>query len=63
MSGDLKRGFLAIVQNIKNPPLYFADRLYESMIGAGTDSQQLIRVVVSRSERDLANIKEEFFDK
>ena len=38
------------VQCVYNRPAYFADRLYHSMKGAGTDDDTLIRVVVTRSE-------------
>ena len=38
------------VQIARNTPLYFAQRLYKCMKGAGTDDRTLIRVVVSRSE-------------
>jgi annexin A7/11 len=60
MSGDLKEGFLAIAQSALDPQAYFAERLYWSMKGAGTKDSQLIRVIVSRSEIDLADIKTRF---
>lgn len=60
MSGDLKHGFKAIVQCSRNAPEYFAERLWKSMKGAGTNDSLLIRIVVSRSEIDLAEIKTEF---
>lgn len=63
MSGDLKAGFKCIVQCARNPCEYFADRLWKSMKGAGTDDSLLIRVIVSRSELDLADIKTEFLRK
>lgn len=60
MSGDLKAGFKCVVQCARNPAAYFAERLYKSMKGAGTNDSLLIRIVVSRSEYDLGNIKTEF---
>ena len=41
---------LISVQCARNAPEYFADRLWKSMKGVGTDDSLLIRIVVSRSE-------------
>uniref|UniRef100_A0A8C4QK78 Annexin n=1 Tax=Eptatretus burgeri TaxID=7764 RepID=A0A8C4QK78_EPTBU len=60
MSGDLKNGMLAVVKCIRKPTAFFAESLYTSMKGLGTDDQTLIRVMVSRCDVDLADIKEEF---
>ncbi|GFR60537.1 annexin [Elysia marginata] len=60
MSGDLATGLLTIVRMIRNKQVYFADRLYHSMKGLGTDDRTLIRVVVSRCEVDMQQIKMEF---
>uniref|UniRef100_A0A672ICT7 Annexin n=1 Tax=Salarias fasciatus TaxID=181472 RepID=A0A672ICT7_SALFA len=60
MSGDVKNAFYAIVRSVKNQPSYFADRLYKAMKGLGTDDRALIRIMVSRSEVDLFNIRKEF---
>uniref|UniRef100_A0A8D1B1A7 Annexin n=1 Tax=Sus scrofa TaxID=9823 RepID=A0A8D1B1A7_PIG len=48
------------VQCIQNKPLYFADRLYDSMKGKGTRDKVLIRIMVSRSEVDMLKIRSEF---
>ncbi|XP_058505721.1 annexin A6 isoform X2 [Solea solea] len=61
-SGDVKNAFFAIVRSVKNQPSYFADRLYKAMKGLGTDDRALIRIMVSRSEVDLFNIRKEFKD-
>ena len=50
MSGDLQAGFKTVVMCVRNRPQYFAERLYKSMKGAGTDDDTLVRVVVSRAE-------------
>ncbi|XP_077182656.1 annexin A6 isoform X2 [Paroedura picta] len=62
MSGDVRDAFLAIVRSVKNKQAFFADKLYKSMKGAGTDDRTLIRIIVSRSEIDLLNIRREFWD-
>lgn len=59
-SGDTKRGFLAIVNCIESKPRYFAKQLYDAMKGLGTRDNDLIRVIISRSEIDLALIRAEF---
>nr|CBX89088.1 Annexin A6 [Danio rerio] len=60
MSGDVKNAMFAIVRSVKNQPSYFADRLYKAMKGLGTDDRALIRIMVSRCEIDLFNIRKEF---
>jgi len=60
MSGSLKEGFSAIVNYCWDPKWYFAERLYKSMKGAGTDDRTLIRVIVTRSEIDLASVSASF---
>ncbi|XP_078421529.1 annexin A4-like [Cetorhinus maximus] len=60
MSGSLENALLAVVKNMKNQPAYFAERLYKSMKGAGTDDNTLIRVMISRCEVDMLDIKQEF---
>ena len=60
MSGDLKMGMQAVIKVVQNPPAFFAERLYRSMKGAGTDDDTLVRIVVSRSEVDMVEIKTEF---
>nr|CAH7766069.1 unnamed protein product [Callosobruchus chinensis] len=59
-SGDCEEGFLAVIRSIKNQPLFFARRLHKSMKGMGTNDQQLIRLVVTRCEVDMVQIKAEY---
>ncbi|XP_046581211.1 annexin B9-like [Haliotis rubra] len=58
--GDLQNGFLSIVEAAKNKPAYFARRAHDSMSGLGTSDTDLIRLVVSRSEVDLEEVKEAY---
>uniref|UniRef100_A0A668AEU8 Annexin n=1 Tax=Myripristis murdjan TaxID=586833 RepID=A0A668AEU8_9TELE len=60
MSGCLEDVFLAIVKCMKNKPAFFAERLYKSMKGLGTTDSVLIRIMVSRAEIDMLDIKAEF---
>lgn len=60
MSGDLLQGMLAIVRCIRGKASHFAKELYKSMKGLGTDDDRLCRVIVSRCEVDMVQIKEEF---
>ncbi|XP_056152574.1 annexin A11b [Lampris incognitus] len=57
MSGDVESGMVAVVKCIKNTPAYFAERLHKAMQGAGTKDRTLIRIMVSRSEIDMLDIR------
>ncbi|KAJ8385178.1 hypothetical protein AAFF_G00192290 [Aldrovandia affinis] len=59
-SGSLQELLLAVVKCTRSVPAYFAECLYHSMRRAGTDDDTLIRVMVSRSEVDMLDIKAEF---
>uniref|UniRef100_A0AAY4E3P7 Annexin n=1 Tax=Denticeps clupeoides TaxID=299321 RepID=A0AAY4E3P7_9TELE len=60
LSGDFERLMLAVVQCIRSVPMFFAKCLYKSMKGLGTDDNRLIRIMISRSEIDMLDIRECF---
>ncbi|XP_061840041.1 annexin A5b [Nerophis lumbriciformis] len=59
-SGSLRALLLAVVKCARSVPAYFAETLYYAMKGAGTDDDTLIRVMATRSEVDMLNIRTEF---
>ncbi|ESO89070.1 hypothetical protein LOTGIDRAFT_106233 [Lottia gigantea] len=59
-SGDFKSGLRAIVMNIRCRPMFFAEKLMRAMKGLGTADKTIIRVIASRSEIDMVQIKECF---
>ncbi|XP_067849197.1 annexin A5-like [Heptranchias perlo] len=59
-SGNLRSALLAVVKCVRGVPEYFAETLHNAMQGAGTDDDTLIRVMISRSEVDLLDIREKF---
>lgn len=50
MSGNLEKACLAIAKAAINKSAYFAEDLHHAMAGAGTKDEDLIRLLVSRSE-------------
>ncbi|CAI5766775.1 annexin A6 isoform X1 [Podarcis lilfordi] len=60
LSGDFEKLMLAVVKNIRSTADYFADRLFKAMKGLGTRDNTLIRIMVSRSEIDMLDIREIF---
>lgn len=62
-SGSIRNGLLAVLGCAVNKYEYFASRLHKSMAGLGTNDNQLIRIIVTRSEIDLICIKEAFEQK
>ncbi|GLH09145.1 Annexin B9 [Gryllus bimaculatus] len=59
-SGSIKGALLAIVQCARSKINFYAERLYKSMKGLGTDDKSLIRLVVTHCEVDMVEIKESF---
>ncbi|XP_052011031.1 annexin A5-like [Xyrauchen texanus] len=59
-TGNLEALLLAVVKCAKCMPAYFAESLRESMRRAGTDDETLIRIMVSRSEQDMLDIRAQY---
>ncbi|CAG2194582.1 ANXA7_11 [Mytilus edulis] len=59
-SSDSEKALLTLVMSIKCRPKYFAERLTWTMKGLGTKDSDLIRIIVSRAEIDMVQIKETF---
>lgn len=64
LKGELSANFLramrVIVSCARNRPDYFAVRLHDSMAGMGTNENMLTRIVVTRCEKDMVQIKQCF---
>jgi len=48
------------VRVIQDKPGYFALKMQKAMKGLGTDDQALVRIIISRSECDMVQIKNSF---
>ncbi|KAK9889679.1 hypothetical protein WA026_007058 [Henosepilachna vigintioctopunctata] len=59
-SGSSEDCLLAIIRAVRNKPAFFAKCLHNYMKGLGTDDKNLIRVIVTRCEIDMVDIKKEF---
>lgn len=57
MKGDVEKCFQTIAMCATSKPRYFAEELHRAMKGAGTRHKKLIRIMVSRSEIDMNDIK------
>jgi annexin A7/11 len=62
-SGDVEDGMVALLRCALNRSEFFARRLHKSMAGFGTFDRDLIRLVVTRCEIDMVDIKEAFQQK
>lgn len=54
---------MAIVKCVTNKSEFFASQLKRSMAGLGTNDRRLIRLMVTRCEIDLEDVKEIFLRK
>ena len=60
-SGNVEKLLKAIFYCSINPPEWFATRVRNSLEGSGTKDKQLIRIIVSRAEIDLRQIKQAYY--
>ncbi|TNN06509.1 Annexin A7 isoform 1 [Schistosoma japonicum] len=60
MHGHTLDALLSIVRCIQSKPRYFAAKLLKAIKAPGTDDKTLIRIIVSRCEVDMGQIKREF---
>lgn len=59
-SEHIKDALLAFVERVQNLQGYLATRLYNSIKGLTTNDDTLIRIIVTRSDFDLADIRREY---
>jgi hypothetical protein len=57
-SGNLKKTLKTIIYANTIPSEYFATRVHESLKGAGTKDKLLMRILITRDEVDMPQIKE-----
>ncbi|EDQ89215.1 uncharacterized protein MONBRDRAFT_37066 [Monosiga brevicollis MX1] len=62
MSGNFEFAMVTLIQTAVDMPGYFAERIHRAVDGMGTADQDLIRVFVTRSEKDLAIVDERYKD-
>ena len=60
-SGNVEKLLKAIFYASINTPEWFATRVRNALEGAGTKDKQLIRIIVSRAEIDLREIKQSYY--
>jgi hypothetical protein len=59
-SGNAEKALCGIFYASINPPEYFATRVRDAVQGLGTKDTNLIRVIVSRADYDLGQIKQAY---
>lgn len=59
-SGDSKGVLIGIIYAMISPAEYFAKKVYKAVKGLGTDNTTLIRILITRDEKDMPQIKQFF---
>ncbi|OQV25720.1 Annexin A11 [Hypsibius exemplaris] len=60
LHNDIGKFLESLVKYIKNKHKFFAEVLYKSMKGLGTHDRKLMHTIISRSEKDLGSIRDQF---
>ncbi|KAL1274098.1 hypothetical protein QQF64_026912 [Cirrhinus molitorella] len=60
LKGDIENCLISVVKCSGNKPAFFAEKLNQAMKGSGYKGKILTRILVGRSEIDLAQIKQEY---
>ena len=61
ISGDNKKLIKDILQGIITPAQWFAKKAYKAMKSPGTDEKTLFRVIISRAEVDMEDLRDYYF--
>ena len=56
-SGNMKKAYKAIIYAMLSPSEYFATRVKDAIKGFGTNDNLLMRILISRDEIDMPQIK------
>lgn len=59
-SGNLKKALLTVLDGILCPTEYFCRRVKEAVKGLGTDDPKLVRILVSREEIDMPEMRQKY---
>ena len=61
ISGVIKKLIKDILYGLITPAQWFAKKIYKAMKGPGTDNKTLCRVIISRAEIDMDDIRDYYF--
>lgn len=58
--GETEDAYISLVKVIEDPVRFYVEKLFSSFGGIGTNEDNIIRIIISRSEIDMRDIKVEF---